>query len=127
MQKRRNTKINICTLFSNRYVVFCLMTCALGTFNIVFWGGWLSTSMANPKYNFNTDNLGYVIGSQSFVYLVGCLALPYTCEAAPRRLLFCLATYGFSFCIFMMGPSKILNFPDNVWLIIAAFPLLGLF
>lgn len=99
----------------------------LGTFDIVFWGSWLDGEMsAYPS--FNVDNLGYVIGSQSATYLIGCLILPYTCEVLPRRLLFVIAMFGFGISSFMLGPSTLLNLPQhNMWLPISAFPIMGIF
>lgn len=75
----------------------------------MFWQSWLSKDMSN--LGFNPDYLGYVIGSQSFVYLVGCLLLPYTCESSPRKLQFVLSILGFGFSCFLMGPSAVLDLP----------------
>jgi len=126
IDKRKRKSISVCTLFSSPKIVFCLITMFLGTFNIVFWGSWLSDDLSNYPA-FNEDYLGYVIGSQSFTYLFGCLLLPYTCEAAPRRLLFVIACAGFGISCFFLGPSKLLDLPQNMWFILAAFPLMGIF
>lgn len=108
--KRKQKKITFCTLMKDRHVFFALLTMFLGTFNLTFWNSWLSKSMVD-NLEFNEDNFGYVLGSTSIVYLTGALLLPYTCEAAPRKLLFVFATFGFSICNFLLGPSEIFNLP----------------
>lgn len=57
-----------------------------------------------------------------------CLTLPHYCETAfPRKLQFVIAMFGFAWVCFLQGPSQLLGFPDNYWLIIAGFPLMGVF
>mmetsp|Transcript_31724 Transcript_31724/g.48629 ORF Transcript_31724/g.48629 Transcript_31724/m.48629 type:complete len:102 (-) Transcript_31724:628-933(-) len=34
---------------------------------------------------------------------------------------------GMAGCLMLMGPSQLLQFPDSYWLIVAGFPLLGIF
>ena len=53
--------------------------------------------------------------------------LPYTCDRSPRRLQFVVAIFGFGCTMIVMGPSQLLHLPDNIWVIISAFPFLGLF
>ena len=40
--KREKLKITWGTLLKNKYVVFSMMACFVGTFNIIFWTPWLS-------------------------------------------------------------------------------------
>jgi hypothetical protein len=35
--------------------------------------------------------------------------------------------FGNGLAALFMGPSKLFNFPDSYWFIIASFPLLGIF
>ena len=123
--KREKKKITWFTLLSCKEVVFALIACFMGTFNIVFWDAWLFTDLS--KIGFNQANSGYVIGSQSFVYLFCCLLLPYTCEHSPRRFQFMFALFGFGFTMLLMGPSAMFKFPDYVGIVIASFPFSGFF
>jgi predicted MFS family arabinose efflux permease len=82
---RKKKRITLCTLFTDRFVVAALFACFLGTFNLTFWSSWLSKYMVD-NLDFNETNFGYVLGTTSVTYLIGCLLLPYTCEAMPRRL-----------------------------------------
>lgn len=57
-----------------------------------------------------------------------CLILPHFCETRfPRKLQFIIAMFGFAICCIMMGPSLMLGLPDNYWIIIMSFPLIGIF
>jgi hypothetical protein len=38
-----------------------------------------------------------------------------------------IAMIGFGLCCWMMGPSKLLNFPQSLMLIIMGFPAIGIF
>lgn len=68
-----------------------------------------------------------MIGVSSIAYLIGCVLLPYTCEHAPRKLMFVFAMIGFGLSMFLMGPSEWLKLPgDNMWIIASAFPILGI-
>ena len=90
-------------LAKNKYVVFNLLSCLFGTFNVTFWYGFLNKEF--EEKGFDTNNIGYVIGSESFVYLCCCLALPYTCVHTPRRLQFMLSMFGLGFGMCLLGPS----------------------
>lgn len=58
-----------------------------------------------------------------------CLILPHFCESSfPRKLQFVIAMFGFTISCLMLGPSKLLNFPDdNQWIVIMGFPVMGIF
>jgi len=60
-----------------------MIICFFGTFNIVFFQGFMSTTLV--ALGLPESATGYVYGSQSFTYLVFCLILPFTCERSPRK------------------------------------------
>lgn len=62
----------------------------------------------------------------SFSYLVSCLLLPCTCESSPRKFQFCFAIIMMGFCMLLLGPSKVLQIPENKWIIISSFVPLGI-
>lgn len=96
----------------------------IGTVNITYWGGYLVNVFAN-HFHYEASTFGYIICGQSVAYVIGCLLMPRFCEHLPRRLLFMVAIFCFSWTLLLLGPSKMLNFPDNPILTIVAFPLLG--
>ena len=124
-QKRESMQITWWTLIKNKYAMFTLLTCFVGTFNVTFWSGYYSTDLA--LLGFDVDYVGYVLGAMSFTYLIGCLILPLTCEHGPRRFQFVIALIGMGLTCFLLGPSKLLGFPNNEWLVVTAFPVMGVF
>lgn len=114
------------TLLSNKGVFFALLTQFFGTSFITFNSGYMPTQLASM--GFAEDNVGFVLGGQSFIYLVTCLLYPYTCETIPRKLMFVVSILGMTVCMLMMGPSSTVGLPvDNYYFIIIAFPIIGLF
>ena len=109
----------------NRHAVFAILTCFVGTFNIVFFQGFIPNTLED--LGLDESYVGYVYGSQSVTYLLACILLPYTCEESPRKLQFVVSILGMGVCMLMMGPSELLNLPNNEWIIIAGFPILGIF
>ena len=52
------------TILSNKHSMFALATCFLGTFNVVFWSGFIANALTDPMtYKMSEDNVGYVFGS----------------------------------------------------------------
>jgi hypothetical protein len=78
----------------------------------MFWASWIEiyfTRMGNEDY------AGISILVMGIFYLSTCVALPYTCEHAPRRFTFVLSFIGFGFCCMFMGPSHILGMYGSDW------------
>jgi MFS family permease len=104
-------------MITNKHSFFAIMIALIGTFDIMFFKGFLSVDLEKKGF---VDNAGLIMALPAFVYLVACLLLPYTCEHSSRKFLFFLSMIGFAGCIALLGPSEILNLPDNVWLIISS-------
>jgi hypothetical protein len=136
-------------MFTNRHSFFAIMIALIGTFDIMFFKGFLAEELKGDEkdlkdecinnFNFAIEDdqadgginfanyTGAIMAIPAFVYLVACLLLPYTCEHTSRKFLFFVSMMGFAGCILLLGPSEILGFPDNVWLIIASQPPMGIF
>jgi MFS family permease len=142
-------KIGWCTLLTNRHTFFSLLLMFIGTTDVMFFKVFFVLEL-DEKFGIDEENAGYFLASTSFVYLVGCLLLPYTCEHSPRKLLFALSMFGFGGCIFLLGPSLLLGFPAdipapedcvvtaeescgptaprvNFWLMLSSLPIMGIF
>jgi cyanate permease len=102
--------IGWCTLLSNRHTFFSLLIMFIGTADVMFFKVFFVLEL-NDTYGIEEENAGYLLATTSFVYLVACLTLPYTCEHSPRKLLYFLSMIGFGCCCFLLGPSELLGFP----------------
>jgi MFS family permease len=104
-REENRKKISCCMLLMNKGAFFALMTMSVGVTNITFNLGYMPTQIV--ALGFDENNVGYVFGIQSFFYLITCLLLPYTCEEAPRKLMFLSAILGLTICTLMLGPSDL--------------------
>lgn len=112
-------------MFTCRPVVFCIITCFIGTINITFFGAYI-VNIFDHIYDISEDVFGYILSSLTVTYVIGCMLMPHCCEHLPRRFLFMVCILGFAVTLILFGPSKM--FPtDNKILPIIAFPLLGIF
>ena len=75
--------ITLWTLMTNKHSFFAMMTSFVGTFNIAFWTGFISTTLVDE--GLSDSEVGYVFALMSFAYLVSCLLIPCTCETSPRK------------------------------------------
>jgi MFS family permease len=100
-------------MITNRHTFFAIMIALIGTFDIMFFKGFLSAELVEKDYG---ENAGLIMALPAFTYLVAVLLMPYTCEHTSRKFLFFLSMLGFAGCILLLGPSEILGFPNNVWL-----------
>jgi small-conductance mechanosensitive channel len=60
-KRRLKTNITFITLLRNKAVVFAMLTCCLGTFNIQFFASWLENDVAS--HGMDDANTGYIIAS----------------------------------------------------------------
>lgn len=127
----KESKLSWKKFLSNKSVAFALTTCFFGTFNLVFFYGYIATELAD--LGLPESDVGYVMALQNVTYLPMCLILPRFCESAfPKKLQFVIAMLGYGLTCFLLGPSNILGIPYNkdggsLYLVISAFPLMGIF
>ncbi len=86
------------------------MICFIGTFNIVFFTGFMSNILSSKKISeselFPENYVGLVYGSQSFTYLFACLLFHSNCGKIPRKLGFIVAIVSMGLIMFLLGPSN---------------------
>ena len=105
-----------------------MMQCFFGIFNCTFYIEWITVNLQRD-YGVSEAFGGYMLALCSISYLIGCFLLPYTCEKAPRKLMFVVAYLLMAVSMLLLGPSKYFGFPgppEGLWAVVTAFPLLGL-
>lgn len=117
------TEITWGTLLTNKSVVFAMVACIAGTFNVVFWIGWMQSQFVADGLDAST--FGYAFGFQSGCYLSMCLIFAKYEEKIPRRVSFVVGFLGMGFCMLFMGPSLIFDFPNHSFLKLICFTMLG--
>jgi MFS family permease len=93
-------------------------------FNLTFFQGFLTPELT--QYGLNESSAGIVMSIISVSYLLGCLAYPRLFKSVPRKLQFLMSIIGFTTTMLLMGPSKFFNFPNELYVILLAYPLMGL-
>lgn len=119
----KREKIGWKLMFTNKHSFFAILVALVGTFDIMYFKGFLSLELEERDYG---HYAGMIMAFPAFTYLASCLLLPYTCEHTSRKFLFVIAMFGFAGTMFMLGPSEVLHFPNNVWLIIMSQPPMGI-
>ena len=111
------------TLFSNKSVVFTMIACLAGTFDVVFWIGWMQSQFVAD--GLDASAFGYAFGVQSCCYLSMCLIFAKYEDRIPRRISFVAGFLGMGFCMLFIGPSLIFDFPSSRILKLICFTMLG--
>ena len=124
-EEQKKKTVNFWTVLCNKHAFFTMLISFVGTFDIVFFQEWIATNLSD-SYGVSVGFGGYMLAIMSVAYLIGCILLPYTCEHAPRKLMFVIAIVTFGVGILLLGPSKLFEFPDKLSLVIASFPILGI-
>ena len=70
-------------------------------------------------------NAGYGAATCWAVYAVGCPLSGYLCQLIPRRFVVWSSITIIAGALFLVGPSKLLNFPDQIYLIFIGLGFLG--
>jgi predicted MFS family arabinose efflux permease len=118
------SKVTWWTLLTNRDSFFALAVCAMGIFNLTFYQGFLTPELA--QYGLDESAAGMVMSIISVSYLLGCLIYPRVFKSVPRKLQFLMSIMGFTLALLLMGPSLALNLPNELSVVLMAYPLLGI-
>ena len=99
----------------------------VGTVDVMFFKVFFVLEL-EETYEIDETYAGYLLATTSFVYLIVCLSLPYTCEHSSRKVQYVVAMFGMGICIFLLGPSHLLGLPaDGFYYMVAALPIMGIF
>lgn len=101
------------------------MVVLVGCFNTTFFTGFLGNNLL--ALGLEDWHVGLVYAVQSFFYLLTAMALPYTCEHLSRKVMFLMAMFFFGADMFLIGPSLVFNLPYEWYIVVAGFPILGIF
>lgn len=112
-------------MLGNRHVVFSLVLLMMGAFNITYWMSYIELRL--QYLGLQEINVGWVLGSTSIVYIINCLMYPLLFNKLPRKLQFQICLLGFAIVCILMGPSKFIGLPEELWILICSFPVIGLF
>ena len=114
-------------MLCNKNTFFSLVVMFVGTVDVMFFKVFFVLEL-EETYEIDETYAGYLLATTSFVYLIVCLSLPYTCEHSSRKVQYVVAMFGMGICIFLLGPSHLLGLPaDGFYYMVAALPIMGIF
>ena len=71
----------------------------------------------NAEFGIEDSKMGYFFSIQGFLYLLGCMVIPELFKKTPPKLQMTTFLLLTAFGIGMMGPSRLLHMPNQVWII----------
>ena len=77
------------------------------------------------SYGIPVTSIGYWFAIPCVAYIIMTLLISSYIAYLPRRLLFFTSFIAVTLSLLLMGPSTLLGFPDDVYLIIAGRGLIG--
>jgi MFS family permease len=110
-------EISIKTVLNDRICFLALFESFLGSYIYDFYVGFLSLHM-KEEFGVRDSQMGFYFMVSGLTYLFGCAFVPSFFTRSPPKV---VMTGGFLICVFgvgLMGPSKVLHLPNNLWLII---------
>ena len=104
------------------------MACISGIFGIIFTRFTLST---NAKYledevNINQEYIGFIFGVFPGSFFISALIVGIISKKIPRIYLAQVAFFLISISLILQGPSKLLDLPKNLGIILTGFVFLGM-
>lgn len=117
-------KVKYSWMIINRRGLFALSSCGIlmifENFKSAFLSVYLEYRGVDIAYH------GWIIAISPFFYIFSGNFIGYIIDKAPRRIFMFFAFLLVSFALFMMGPSAMIGFPDELWLLYVGTGLIGL-
>ena len=76
-------------------------------------------------YGLTEIQSGYILASQSFFYIIGCITVEAVFGNVSKRKLMITGSFLITCLSTMIGPSQFFNYPDNMWVMITGLCLTG--
>ena len=96
---------------------------SIANYNISFFSSFLCLHL--ESFGVSQAHMGYCFMLLSMPYFIATLSTPIICKKVPRKLQFVIC-FGISTIAFsLMGPSRILNFPHSIALVLIGMTMLG--
>lgn len=122
--QHKEKKITFKSLFLNRHSFFAMLLCFVGATYSSFFEAFLAISLSDR--GLDPNKVGYIFGIDCFVFGICSVIYSYSCIKFPRKIIFIMGLLLAGITYFLMGPSLILDLPNDYRLTIIAFFPLGL-
>lgn len=123
-QNKKTKNITLFTVLCNKHCFFALMICLIGSFDVTFYEGFISTNLVTK--GLDEEYVGFVFAVNSIAYFTCCMLFHQLCGNISRKFFFTFSLFSAGATMFLFGPSILIQLPNNYWLTIVAFLLLGI-
>lgn len=110
---------------TNKSSFFAILICFLGTFNCIFWIGWLASELST-KNGFSKSYFGYAYAMHSLTYLSSCFLYGHFGEGLPKKLVMTAGILLSGISFILLGPFVWLDVPNILGLKLFGLVLQGL-
>jgi len=118
----KDKKITFKSLLYNRHSLFAMIICFVGSTYSAFFEAFLSVTLSNRGMDANY--VGYIFGIDCFVFGLCSAIYSYSCIKFPRKIVFVMGLVLAGFTFLLMGPSLLLDLPnENYFTVVSFFPL----
>ena len=125
MSTEKREKPSICSLFKIRKITFATFATFLVLNNYTFIDPVLAIHM-NSKFGTSENAIGLYFFMLGIGYVVACLSYGALAMALPRRIIMHSGALIYAGGLMLVGPSKLLGIPDNLWIVWAGLAVTGL-
>ena len=116
-------EISIWKILTNKEAVMAHISSSISNYNISFFNSFLCLQL--EQYGITQKNMGFCFMLLSMPYFFATLSTPIICRKVPRKLQFVIC-FGISTVSFsLMGPSRLLDFPHSVTMVLIGMTMLG--
>ena len=104
-------------------VLMAFLACMIAIMNISFLEPIISLRV--KEFGYRKEISGFVFTAMTIPYMIACPFVSKAMKKYPKKNIMVIAFILLTIFSTMFGPSKILMFPNNIWVIILGFVLSG--
>ncbi len=109
----------------NRRAAFALISCSMVMLFVSFKQAFM-TVVLEHSYDVPIQYHGWIIAMPAMFYIISANVVGSIIDKAPRRIFMLLAFVFIAISNFLMGPSKILHLPPQLWIFFIGYGINGI-
>jgi len=104
--------------------MFALISCLVVCFFMSYQSAFLTDVLADKGFTSKTS--GLVLALPCLTYTISCILVNFIVGKVPRRLLILTSFLLLALSMTFQGPSEVLGYPDEIWIMLVGFALNGI-
>lgn len=124
MSKEASKKAGYGMILFNRRAAFALLSCSMVMLFVSFKQAFMTVVLEN-EYHVEQVYHGWIIAMPALFYVISGNVVGLVIDKAPRRVFLCAAFLIMAVSNFLMGPSKLLFLPPELWIFFVGYAING--